>query len=246
MTETAICPICEGTGWKIVERAGLSGAERCPCYGDKRARALKQSSGVPPNYEHVTLENFQIPHDNPIAREALGGVLRQVKRFVKDFPAADHPGLLLVGDTGVGKTHLAIAAMKALLDRGHECVFFDYQNLIERIRSGWEQFAGAADKEAYRAALDTEVVVLDELGAHRAIDWIEDTITSIITYRCNNCKPMIITTNLPDEDEAPRESDYRRKTLGEVIGQRARSRLHEMCRVVKMPSIEDYRLKRAR
>jgi DNA replication protein DnaC len=245
MTDTAVCPLCEGTGWRIVERAGLSGAARCSCYGEKRARELKETAGIPPNYEHVTLENFEIPRDNPIAREALGTVLRQVKRFVKDFPSPDHPGLLLTGDTGVGKTHLAVAAMKALLDRGHECVFFDYQNLLERIRSGWDRDAGASDKEAYRAALDTEVVVLDELGAHRAIDWIEDTITSIITYRCNQRKPLIVTTNLPDED-APAESDYRRKTLGEVIGQRARSRLHEMCRVVKMPAIEDYRLKRAR
>ncbi len=35
-----------------------------------------------------------------------------------------------------------------------------------------------------------------------------------------------------------------RKTLAEVIGTRARSRLHEMCRVVKMPAVEDYRMRR--
>ena len=241
MTETTTCPICDGTGWKIVERAGLSGAERCSCSAVTRARALKEAAGVPPNYERATLENFEIPQDNPIARNALGEALMQVKGFVREFPAADHPGLLLVGDTGTGKTHLAVAAMKILLERGHECVFFDFQNLLDRIRSGWDANAGAADREAYRTALDTEVLLLDDLGSHRTIDWIEDTVTSIITYRCNHQKPLIATTNLPDK-EAP--GDPRRK-LGEVIGRRAHSRLHEMCKVVEI-SVEDYRFKRGR
>jgi DNA replication protein DnaC len=241
MTETTTCTICDGTGWKIVERAGLSGAERCSCSAVTRARALKEAAGVPPNYERATLENFEIPQDNPIARKALGEALMQVKGFVREFPAADHPGLLLVGDTGTGKTHLAVAAMKILLERGHECVFFDFQNLLDRIRSGWDPNAGAADREAYRTALDTEVLLLDDLGSHRTIDWIEDTVTSIITYRCNHQKPLIATTNLPDK-EAP--GDPRRK-LSEVIGRRAHSRLHEMCKVVEI-SVEDYRFKRGR
>ena len=246
MTEAAVCPICSGTGWKIVERAGLSGAERCSCYGETRSRWLQESAGIPANYEHVTLENFKVPQDNP-NREALGAALRDVKRFVKDFdPKGDHPGLLIIGETGVGKTHLAVAAMKVLLSRGHECTFFDYQNLIDRIRSGWDSTAGTADREAYRTALETEVLVLDDLGSQRPVDWVMDTMTSIITQRYNQRKPLIATTNLPDQNPPGSESDYRRKALGEVIGERAWSRLHEMCRVIKMPAVEDYRLRRAR
>ena len=245
MTET-VCPICDGTGWKIVERAGLSGAEPCACAAVTRGRAIKESSGIPPNYEHASLDNFQMPSDNPTARNGLGTVLMQVRSFVREFPAADHAGLLLVGDTGSGKTHLAVAALKALIDKGHQGVFFDYQNLLDRIRSGYDSTSGASDREAYRAALDTEVLLLDDLGSHRVTEWVEDTVTSIITYRCNNKKPLIATTNLSDEEPGGRASDYKRKTLSEVIGLRAKSRLHEMCRVVKMPAVEDYRMKRAR
>jgi DNA replication protein DnaC len=242
MTETTACPTCSGTGWKIVERAGLSGAERCECYAGARERALKDASGIPPNYERATLDNFVIPHDDPSDREALGNALRLVKSFVREFPAVDHPGLLLVGETGTGKTHLAVAALKALLGRGHECIFYDYQNLLDRIRSGWDANAGAADREAYRNALETEVLLLDDLGSHRTTDWIEDTVTSIITYRCNHRKPLIATTNLPDHELVGKDKDYGPKTLGEVIGRRARSRLHEMCKVVEI-SVKDYRFK---
>ncbi len=103
-------------------------------------------------------------------------------------------------------------------------------------------------------ALDAPVLLLDDLGAHKLTEWVEDTVTSIITDRCNNRKTLIATTNLPDPDVTGTMVEYtgaggvaiNRRTLAETIGVRARSRLFEMCRVVKMPSVEDYRVKRGR
>jgi DNA replication protein DnaC len=250
----AVCPVCEGTGWRIVERAGLSGAERCDCAAATRVAALREGAGIPPNFANVTLDNFQIPQDNPIARTGLGTVLMQVRAFVREFPAANPPGLLLVGDTGTGKTHLAVAALKALIEKGHEGLFFDYQNLLDRIRSSYNPAAGTSDREAYRSALEAGILLLDDLGSHRVTDWVEDTVTSIVTYRSNHRKPLIATTNLPDPDITGPVLAYtdangvvvNRKTIAEVIGSRARSRLFEMCRVVRMPGVEDYRVQHKR
>ncbi len=244
------CAVCSGTGWKIVQRAGLSGAVRCECAAATRVRSIRDSSGIPPNYERATLDNFQIPQDNPTARAGLGTVLMQVRAFVREFPAKDHTGLLLVGDTGSGKTHLAVAVLKALIEKGHEGIFFDYQNLLDRIRSSYDSTSGSSDREAYRSALDAEILLLDDLGSHRVTEWVEDIVTSMITYRCNHRKPLIATTNIADDAVLDYKSaggvPVNKKTLAEVIGARARSRLHEMCRVVYMPAVEDYRVKRSR
>ncbi len=248
------CPHCGGTGWKTVERGGLSGVVRCECAAVSRTEHLKENSNIPPNYRDVSFDNFHIPDTNPTARKNLGTALMQVRSFVREFPAPERPGLLLVGEPGTGKTHLAVSAMKSLLDKGYECVFWDYQNLLERIRSGYDPASGAADKEAYRSALDAEILVLDDLGAHRVTEWVEDTVTAIITYRCNHRKPLIATTNLPDPDVTGQKSDYTspggvavyKKTLAETIGMRARSRLFEMCRPVRILDVEDYRVKRGR
>ncbi|MGH9594766.1 MAG: ATP-binding protein, partial [Bryobacteraceae bacterium] len=185
-----------------MERSGLSGAERCECAAAARTHGLRESSGIPPNYQRASLDNFQIPQDNPIARAGLGKVMLDVRGFVREFPAGDRPGLLLVGDTGTGKTHLAVAALKALIEKGYEGLFLDYQNLLDRIRAGYDRNAGASDREAYASVLDAEVLLIDDLGSHRVTEWVEDTVTSIVTHRCNNRKPLIATTNL-DVDDTP-------------------------------------------
>jgi DNA replication protein DnaC len=82
---------------------------------------------------------------------------------------------------------------------------------------------------------------------------VEDTVTAIITERCNNRRPLIATTNLPDPEvgDGMVERDtglpgtaYAKVSLAQRLGERARSRLFEMCRVVRMPSVEDYRLRK--
>jgi|SRR5579883_242988 DNA replication protein DnaC len=248
------CPHCGGTGWKIVERDGMSGAARCGCVTAGRSDGLREKARIPLNYESATLDSFVLPQDNPTARAGLGMALRQAMGFARDFPAVTPPGLLLVGEPGTGKTHLAVGVMKALIDKGHECVFFDYQNLLDRIRASYDSTSGTTDREAYGTALDADILVLDDLGAHRVTEWVEDTVTSIITYRCNHRKPLIATTNLPDPDVTGKLVEYTgaggvavyKKTLAEAIGTRARSRLFEMCKVIRMPATEDYRVKHAR
>ena len=73
---------------------------------------------------------------------------------------------------------------------------------------------------------------------------------AIITHRCNYRKPLIATSNMPDPEAgsvtkrnpATNQPEYR-ETLSDRVGPRARSRLFEMCRVIKMPLVEDYRLR---
>jgi DNA replication protein DnaC len=254
MASQSVCPACGGSGWRIVEKEGIEGAERCDCLFSARAKRIQESAGIPPLYRNASFDNFALPEGNPIARRELGHVLRTVKSFTKEKLMGNPPGLLLLGDPGTGKTHLAVASLRELIAAGFEGLFFDYQNLLERIRSGYDQNSGSSDREAYRFALEADLLLLDDLGAHRVTDWVEDTVTAIITYRCNNRKPLIATTNLADPDAGaslmdrsapvPGKIEYR-ISLTDRIGARARSRLFEMCKVVRMPPVEDYRLRKS-
>jgi DNA replication protein DnaC len=254
MIAASSCPKCGGTGFLIVEGATLSGAKPCDCRAEGRAGRLQERAQIPPLYRGTSFENFSVPGpENPMARRDLTGILIAVKKFANEFPNESRPGLLLSGKPGTGKTHLAVAAMRQIVEKGYECLFCDYQTLLNSIKSGYDPSSNSADKEAYRAALDAEVLVVDDLGAHRVTDWVDDTVTSIITHRCNQRKALIATTNLPIPDAG--DAVFERTTLGRPdyvetldrrIGPRAYSRLFEMCTVVRMPLIEDYRVRKAR
>ncbi len=255
MATQSQCPHCDGSGWKVVERGGVSAAERCECAFGVRARRLEDGAGIPPLYQNASFDNFSVRSGNPLADRELAHVLLTVRGFAREFPGEKRPGLLLIGEPGTGKTHLAVAALRHLIARGFEALFFDYQNLLDRIRSGWDPNSGSSDREAFRSALEAEVLLLDDLGSQRAAEWVEDTMTGIVTYRCNNQKPLIATTNLPDTgagdnlvERSPElaGSVRYRLSLGERIGERARSRLFEMCKVVHMPAVGDYRLKQVK
>jgi DNA replication protein DnaC len=172
---------------------------------------------------------------------------------VEEYPT-DKTGLLFVGTVGVGKTHLAVGILKALIrDKGVPCLFSDYRELLKSIQNSYNASVPATEMQILRPVFDAEVLVLDELGAVRSTEWAFDTVNYILNSRYNDNKTTIITTNFPDrpeqergEDENPRsysaaDRAARRETLGDRIGERMRSRLHEMCKKVEMDG-RDYRL----
>jgi DNA replication protein DnaC len=241
------CPICHGVGWKIVENDGISGAQRCNCRDEQLTVNRVGNARIPPNFQGKSLDNFLCESRRP----ELDSQLRDVWLTVNEFANGKlkEPGLLLMGDPGSGKTHLAVGALKILLSTGHDGLFYNYQELLNNIIASYKPEAGSGAREAYREAMDAEILLLDDLGANRVTEWVQDTITAVITHRYDNRKPLIATTNLPDVEagyvRAKRSQDIAvdyRRTLADHIGERARSRLFEMCRVVKMPPVDDFRL----
>lgn len=243
-TTPETCPICGGTGWQTIARGKEREVVRCECRVKDRGERLLAAAHIPPRYEHCELSNFQCDSDDKRLKSVIEA-RTFAGRFVEEYPV-DKTGLLFVGTVGVGKTHLAVGIIKDLIrEKGIHCLFCDYRELLKSIQNSYSPSVQATEMEILRPVFDAEVLVIDELGAVRSTEWVFDTVNYLLNSRYNDNQTTIITTNFPDGEETNAEMDSlrspsaaeraaRRETLGDRIGERMRSRLHEMCKKVEI------------
>src|SRR6202167_1738562 len=277
----ADCPICQGSGWKVVERTtegaravasdrpgASAGAPKtvwaipCDCTTDDRAGRTLGRARVPERYRHCDFESYEADNDiENVSREqqaawnrSLAQAKLVVQKFAAEFPVGNEHGLLLMGPCGVGKTHLAVAALKEIVLRGHTGLFYDYRELLKEIQNSYNAESQATEMSVLEPVLKAEILVLDDVGSSKPSPWALETVGHVLNTRYNEKRVTLLTTNFLDSDgaagssangaPATRVAGMRAPTLEdsltERVGKRIRSRLDEMCRTVEIFAA-DYR-----
>ncbi len=222
---------------------------RCDCQAADRTEQLLIGARIKPRYKDCAFENFDVrkDHETGLPNRSLVEAKLYAQKFVEEYPTDF--GLLFVGPTGVGKTHLAVAVLRELVIRKSvECLFYDFHDLLKQIRDSWDPSTQTSELRVLQPVLDVEVLLLDELAAVNPSDWVKETLRYIINSRYNHKKVTLITTTLPFGESASRRevrtpSGERLPDIEKSLNQFGgtfRSRLYEMCKVIEMQS-DDYR-----
>ena len=221
------CPICDDTGWKPIEDDGVRRVVRCDCWRERTAGGRVSQALIPTRYKGCTLDSFRAYNDS-LEKAAL-----TARRFADAFPVVER-GLLLLGLAGVGKTHLAVGALREVVRRtGATALFYDTRDLLRTIRGTYDPVVRTSEVSILRPVMEAELLVLDDLGAERPTDWVEETMNLVVNTRYNERRATIFTSNYLDvpDMEDPNSLLWR-------IGFRMRSRLHEMCSIVEIDAAD--------
>jgi DNA replication protein DnaC len=214
--------VCDGSGWILGPE---DVARPCECREERlnRGRSRGISSVIPPRYRGVS---FDRPPVSDMARDLQTKIaVNEVRGYIDDLEARlrEGQGLWLFGDTGTGKTTLAMLISKAALEAGKTVAIYSLPKLLARIRRTYDSEPGGDSYLSFFERLTSvDLLHIDDLGAEKRSDWVLEQLYALVNERYEAQRSILITTNLPHPE------------LEEQIGSRTVSRLTQMCDEVEV------------
>jgi DNA replication protein DnaC len=209
-----VCPlgVCDGSGWILGPE---DVARPCECREQRlrKGRNRGVASVIPPRYRGVSFERPPVTEIEPM-------VVRVVRSWVEDLEANIEAGrgLWLMGDTGTGKTTLAMLVSKAALQDNRSVAIYSLPKLLARIRRTYDSEPGGDSYLSFFERLTSvDLLHIDDLGAEKRSDWVLEQLYALVNERYEAQRSMVVTTNLDQQQ------------LEEQIGPRTVSRLIEIC-----------------
>ena len=104
--------------------------------------------------------------------------------------------LVLTGDHGCGKTHLAAAIANYRTQAGHQVEFQIVPDFLDHLKRTFDPESKVAFDSLFERVRKAGLLVLDDLGAHTSTPWAQEKLYQIINYRYNAQLATVITTPL--------------------------------------------------
>ena len=184
--------------------------------GPERTPSSRLGHIEPELSSRMTFETFDMRGNNPNAGQRA--TLEGAYRFAVNYASDPHGWLTLSGDTGVGKTHLAVAIAVERSKKGQPVFFAFVPELLDHLRNTFTPESLATYDLAFEEIKNAPLLVLDDLGKERSSPWAIEKLYQIVVHRHNARLPTVITTMIDfTQERDPIGSRVQDPSVGEFI-----------------------------
>ena len=189
------CEKCQDTGY-------VDGY-MCSCMKQRLIMAGYESSGIARLMQNETFDTFSLDYyaDDRRNLENMRYIYQTMRRFAETFDPKSSKSIALFGGTGLGKTHLSTAAAKVIIERGFDVVYTGAIGMFsdfEKVRFG--NASGRESGEDTDRYFDCDLLIIDDLGSEVANQFTVSCLYDVINTRINKGLPMILSTNLRQDE----------------------------------------------
>ena len=192
----------------------------CSCYKEacrtEAQKELAKSSGS----ASCSFDNFDLGYyvdngaeDGTNPRRKMNNYYNFCINYAKSF-SPDSPSIVMIGKTGLGKTHLSLSIAKTVIDAGYGVVYAPAQKLVSTLER--EHFSASAGDSILRKYTECDLLIIDDLGAEFSSQFTTAAIGNLINERLYENRPTIISTNLSGKELAER---YTERTASRILGE---------------------------
>jgi DNA replication protein DnaC len=195
------CKECSDTGF-------IDGVRMCKCFREELVRATIISSGIGQLIKKQSFENFDLEwyKDDPKNYERMKFNLAAAKSYCENFHKS-RGNLLLIGQTGTGKTHISTAIAREVINLGYDVIYDTVQNIIADFED--DKFRRSYNTEDLKADkyLECDLLIIDDLGTEFSNQVTVSCIYNLLNTRHNKGLATIISTNLSSDELARKYED---------------------------------------
>ncbi len=212
--EAEVCPVCKGAGWLRIEapvgHPSFGRSFKCECLSNRIESEKFEELGRLSAVDAVRDKTFDTFDSELISDNInLRDVFQEARKFARD-PSG---WLILCGEYGRGKTHLAAAIANYALANRIKVLFTAVPDLLDHLRATFGPSSEIKYDELFENVRSTQLLILDDLGTENATPWAQEKIYQIFNYRYNFRLPTVITINLPSTTDANETETQRRDRL---------------------------------
>ena len=183
---------------------GFVGSKECQCRRRALIMAGYESSGIGALLRTQKFETFSFSYNS--GSESIRRAYESVKAYAENFTDERYGNLLLVGGTGLGKTHLSTAAAGVVIERGYDVKYETAQNMMSDFER-WQFYRRGDDEDPTERYFECDLLIIDDLGTEMSSSFTVSCLYNLINTRITRGKSMIISTNLAPQELRRRYED---------------------------------------